>query len=75
METIKAINNNNNKVKHFIICHGLEDSEAILLESLLIDFLTFRDFADVAEITNIVSGHHSFYHGIKIVEECEILYN
>lgn len=75
LETIKAIKKDNLKVKHFIIRHGLEESEAILLESVLIDFLTFKDFAEVAKITNIVSGHHSFDLGIRTVEECELLYN
>jgi uncharacterized protein len=75
LETIRAIKKNNQKVKHFIIRHGLEENEAILIESVLIDFLTFKDFAEIAKITNIASGHFSFYQGIKTVEECEILYN
>lgn len=75
LETIRAIKSDNQKVKHFIIRHGLEENEALMLESVLIDFLTFRDFAEVAKITNIASGHNSFNQGIKTVEECEILYN
>ena len=75
LDTIRAIKNSNYQVKHFIIRHGLEENEAYLLESVLIDFLTFNDFAEVATITNIVSGHHAFIQGIKTVEECEILYN
>lgn len=75
LETIRAIKNNNQKAKHFIIRHGLEENEAILIESVLIDFLTFKDFAEIAKITNIASGHYSFNQGIKTVEECEVLYN
>jgi hypothetical protein len=75
LETIRAIKNSNLQVKHFIIRHGLEQDEAILLESVLIDFLTFKDFADVAKITNLVSGHHLFNRGIKTAQECELLYN
>lgn len=75
LETIRAIKNDNQKVKHFIIRHGLEENEAILLESVLIDFLTFKDFAEIAKITNIASGHHSFNYGIKTADECEILHN
>ena len=75
LETIRTIKNSNQKVKHYIIRHGLEESEAILIESVLIDFLTFKDFAEIAKITNIASGHYSFNQGIKTVEECEILYN
>jgi hypothetical protein len=75
LETIRSIKRDNQKVKHFILRHGLEDSEAILLESAIIDFLTFKDFQDISKITNIAFGHHSFDRGIKTVEECELLYN
>lgn len=78
LEIIRSIKSDNLKVKHYIIKHGLEESEeseAIIVESVLIDFLTFRDFEDVAKISNIVAGHHSFNQGIKTVDECEILYN
>lgn len=75
LEIIRAIKSENLKVKHFIIKHGLEENEAIIVESVLIDFLTFRDFTEVSKISNIVAGHHSFNQGIKTVSECEILYN
>ena len=75
LETIRAIKKENQQVKHFIIRHGLNEDEAFLIEAVLIDFLTFKDFAEVAKITNIASGHHSFDRGIKTVQECEILYN
>ncbi len=75
LEIIRSIKLENLKVKHYIIKHGLEENEAIIVESVLIDFLTFNDFEDVAKISNIVAGHHSFNQGIKTVNECEILYN
>jgi len=75
LDTIRAIHENNQTVKHMIIRHGLEENEAYILESVLIDFLTYKDFAEIAKITNLVSGHHSFNRGIKTVDECEILYN
>jgi hypothetical protein len=75
LETIRAIKTENLKVKHFIVKHGLEEKEVLIVESVLIDFLTFRDFAEVAKISNIVAGHNSFNQGIKTVNECEILYN
>ncbi len=75
LEIIRSIKLENLKVKHYIIKHGLEENEAIIVESVLIDFLTFRDFQDVAKISNVVAGHHSFKQGIKTVNECEILYN
>lgn len=75
LETIRCIRLENKKVKYFIVRHGLEENEAFLVESVLIDFLTYKDFKDISKITNIVSGHHSFTRGIKTAEECEILYN
>ncbi|MDB5228028.1 MAG: Excinuclease subunit domain protein [Bacteroidota bacterium] len=75
LETIRSIKSDNQKVKHYIIRHGLEENEAILLESVLIDFLTYKDFIEISKITNIASGHHSFNLGIKTADECELLYN
>jgi len=75
LETVRAIKASNLKVEHFIIRHGLEEDEALLIESVLIDFLTFRDFAEVAKITNLMPGHYSYIQGIKTAEECELLYN
>lgn len=75
LDVIREIKNYGLEVEHYIIRHGLEEKEALIIESVLIDFLTFKDFIDVAKIANLVSGHHSFLQGIKTVEECEILYN
>ncbi|MFY0483171.1 LEM-3-like GIY-YIG domain-containing protein [Flavobacterium sp. PLA-1-15] len=75
LETIRAIKAVNLNVKHFIVKHGLEEKEALIVESVLIDFLTFRDFAEVAKISNIVAGHNSFNQGIKTINECEMLYD
>lgn len=62
------------EVKHYIIRHGLDEDDAFTVESTLIDFLTFPQFSFVANIANIVSGHHQWDKGIKTVEEIEILY-
>ena len=75
LKTIREIKRQNKEVRHFIIRHGLDEHEAFLVESVLIDFFTFRDFSEVAKITNISAGHHSFDRGIKTVKECEALYN
>ena len=48
---------------------------AFELESLLIDFLSYPRFADVAKLSNIQSGHDQWERGIKTVEEIELLYN
>ncbi len=75
LETIRAIKSAGQEVRYYIIRHGLERDEAFLVESVLIDFLTFRKFSEVSKITNIIAGHHSFDQGIMTVEECELLYN
>jgi hypothetical protein len=76
LDTIREIINGGNEVKHYIVRHGLEQEYiAFILESVLIDFLTFKDFSEVAKITNIVAGHHSFDKGIKTVDELEQFYN
>lgn len=63
------------KVKYYILRHGMTEKEAYLVESAFIDFLTFKDFSFVANITNIVAGYNQWDKGLKTVEEIELLYN
>jgi len=72
--TIRAMIKNRIKVGHYILRHGLEEKEAVEIESCLIDMLTFGDFRELSKLTNIVSGHHSWDRGIKTVNEIEALY-
>lgn len=76
LNTIRDIKRAGKEVRYYIARHGMEkESEAYLVESVLIDLLTFRDFSSVANITNIQAGHHQFDRGIKTAEELEALYN
>lgn len=75
LNTIRDIQRAGLEVRHYIVRHGLEEKEAFLVESVLIDLLTFRDFSSVANITNIQAGHHQFDRGIKTAAELEALYN
>lgn len=76
LNTIRDIQKAGMEVRYYIVRHGMEkESEAFLVESVLIDLLTFRDFCSVANITNIQAGHHQFDRGIKTAEELEALYN
>lgn len=76
LNTIRDIQRAGMEVRYYIVRHGIEkESEAYLVESVLIDLLTFRDFSSVANITNIQAGHHQFDRGIKTAEELEALYN
>jgi hypothetical protein len=71
---IKDIIENGNKVKHFIIKHGLSEETAFEIESTLIDLLTFGEYEHLSKITNIIAGHHSWDRGIKTVDELELLF-
>ena len=63
------------KVKHYIIRHKMSEKESFMVESVLIDFLTYPEFNNESLLTNIVSGHHQWDRGIKTVEEIEATYD
>lgn len=76
LEIIRAIKESGKEVKYYIIRHGIETpEEAFLVESVMIDFLTFKDFSFIANISNIQAGHHQWDKGIKTVDEIEELYD
>jgi len=75
LEIIRSINKANLSANKYIIRYGLEENEAFLIEAVLIDLLTFKDFSSLNKISNIVSGHQSLNYGIKSVDEIEALYN
>ena len=62
-------------VKHYILRHKLTNKEALIVESVLIDFLTYPEFNNESMLTNIVSGHHQWDRGIKTVGEIEAIYD
>ena len=69
--TIRSIVERNQKVKHFIIRHGLTERNAFEVEAALIDFMNYHGY----ELTNEVSGHNSFNRGLMTSEEIKRLYN
>ena len=75
LNIIRNIIDKGENVKCYILRHGMTEKEAYLVESAFIDFLTFRNFSFVANITNIVAGHNQWDKGLKTVEEIELLYN
>lgn len=75
LDIIRSIQSEGKNVRYYIARHGMKEDEAFLVESVLIDLLTFRDFASVANISNIQAGHHQFDRGIKTAEELEAMYN
>lgn len=62
-------------VRHYIIRHNLTEHEAYLVESTIIDLLTYPAFNKENILTNIVSGHHQWDEEIKTDEEINILYD
>lgn len=74
LKLIREIRNQGLEVKHYIVRHGLDEDDAFTVESVLIDILTFADFSAVADISNIVSGHHQWDKGLKTVQEIENMY-
>lgn len=75
LDLIREIMGSGNEVKHYILRHKLTEHESYLVESVLIDLLTYCDFNRENLLTNVVSGHHQWDEGIKTVEEIELLYN
>ncbi len=63
------------KVDHYILRHKLTKNEALQIESVLIDFLTYPKFNTERVLTNIVSGHHQWDEGIKTVDEISAIYD
>ena len=51
--------------RHYIIRHKLTEEDALTVESVLIDFLIYKEFNTESLLTNIVAGHHQWNEGIK----------
>jgi len=68
VDNIAVKNDNKNK-------DNVSEGIAFELESLMIDFLSYRRFPNIANLSNIQSGHDQWERGIKTVEEIEQLYN
>ena len=76
LDTIREIIAAGLKVEHYIIRYKIStEEEAYLVESVLIDVLTYPKFNTEKVLTNLVSGHHQWDEGIKSAEEITILYD
>lgn len=75
LDTIRNIISSGLNVKHYIIRHKLSEDAAYLLESTLIDMLTYKNFNLTSILTNIQAGHHQWDEGIKSAEEINALYD
>ena len=75
LDTIRSIISEGKKVAYYIIRHNLEEKEAYLVESTLIDMLTYSPFNHNNQLTNLIAGHHQWDEGIKTIEEINVLYD
>lgn len=75
LDTIRSIMSEGKKVAYYIIRHNLEEKEAYLVESTLIDMLTYSPFNHNNQLTNLIAGHHQWDEGIKTIEEINVLYD
>lgn len=74
-ERIRDIERCGLHVRFYIVRHRLSEEEAYLVESALIDLLTFKGFNIESVLTNIQAGHHQWDEGIKSVEEINAMYD
>ena len=75
LEKIREIIKSGHEVKHYIIRHKLTEEDALTVESVLIDFLTYKEFNTESLLTNIVAGHHQWNEGIKTVDQIMQIYD
>jgi len=75
LDIIRSITSEGFSVRHYIVRHNLTEREALTVESVFLDFLTYHDFEFVAKIAAVQAGYRQWSEGIKTVEELEILYN
>ena len=75
LSTIREIKELGLDVMYYLIRHNLTEQDAYLVESSIMDLLTYPAFNKENILTNIVSGHHQWNEGIKTDEEINILYD
>lgn len=75
LSTIREILNLGMAAKYYIIRHNMTEDEAYLVESAIIDLLTYPAFNKENLLTNIAVGHHQWDEGIKSDEEINTLYD
>ncbi len=68
LDTIRDIIKSGNKVRHFILRHGLTEEDAFEVEAALIDFV------GMSNLSNLQGGHYSSDFGIKTADEIIAMY-
>ena len=72
LNTIRDICKEGLQVGYYIIRHGLSENEAYIVESALIDVITYEQFNTESILTNIQAGHHQWDKGVTMYD-CEDL--
>ncbi len=75
LATIRAIQEENLEVEHYIVRHGLDRQQSLIVESVLINLLTEREFNNAALLTNIQRGYGQAEYGIMKIKDIEQKYN
>ena len=75
LEKIREIIRSGHEVEHYIIRHKLTEDDALTVESVLIDFLTYQEFNTESLLTNIVAGHHQWDEGIMTTDQIMQIYD
>jgi len=75
LDIIRSILSEGKQVALYILRHNLTEDTAYVVESVLIDLLTYNKFNKTNILANIVAGHHQWDEGIKDVDEIDALYN
>lgn len=75
LDIIRSILREGKQVCLYILRHNLSEETAFVVESVLIDLLTYKKFNKTNLLANIVAGHHQWDEGIKNIEEINLLYN
>ena len=75
LEKIREIMKSGHEVEHYIIRHKLTEEDALTVESVLIDFLTYQEFNTESLLTNIVAGHHQWDEGIMTTDQIMQIYD
>ena len=72
LDIIRDILHEGKQVSLYILRHNLTEETAYVVESVLIDLLTYSKFNTTNLLSNVVAGHHQWDEGIKNVNEIDV---
>ena len=67
LDIIRSILRDGREVGLYILRHNLTEETAYVVESVLIDLLTYRKFNKTSILANIAAGHHQWDEGSSSV--------